>query len=109
MFRLVALEASDKKQNENIFNITRQVTSLDKVHGSMLELLESVESLENKVDKSVPDLQREISKMEFNTAQITSTLAVVKEDQVIYSMFKGLFIYLTMIGCIEIFFKRMNV
>ncbi|XP_075229753.1 protein scabrous-like [Lycorma delicatula] len=79
--RLVALEASDKKQNENLFNVTRQVTSLDKVHGSMLELLESVESLENKVDKSIPDLQREISKMEFNTAQISSTLAVVKEDQ----------------------------
>jgi uncharacterized coiled-coil DUF342 family protein len=62
--------------------MSRQLVGLDKLHQSMLQLLESVETLENKVDRTVPDLQREISKMEFNMAQLTSSITLLKEDQV---------------------------
>jgi uncharacterized coiled-coil DUF342 family protein len=62
--------------------MNRQLVGLDKLHQSMLQLLESVETLENKVDRTVPDLQREISKMEFNMAQLTSSITLLKEDQV---------------------------
>lgn len=80
--RVAVLEHADKKTANALFNFSREVAGLDKLHGSMLELLESVETIENKVDRSVPDLQREISKMEFNVAQMTSSVAMLKEDQV---------------------------
>lgn len=80
--RLNFLEQSDRKMAKTLFNMSKQVAGLDKLHGSMLELLESVETIENKVDKSIPDLQREIAKMEFNLAQTISSIAEIKEDQV---------------------------
>lgn len=49
---------------------------------SMLELLESVESLESKVDNTVPEFRKEISRLEFNMAQLTSTVSIAREDQV---------------------------
>lgn len=48
----------------------------------MLELLESVESLESKVDNTVPEFRKEISRLEFNMAQLTSTVSIAREDQV---------------------------
>ncbi|RZF41956.1 hypothetical protein LSTR_LSTR016524, partial [Laodelphax striatellus] len=78
---LLTLEESDKIRAANLLNVTRQLSGLDKMHSSMLELLESVETIENKVDKTIPDLKSEISKMEFGSAQLTSTMAIVKEIQ----------------------------
>lgn len=80
--RVNFLEQSDRKMAKALFNVSKQVAGLDKLHVSMLELLESVETIENKVDKTIPDLQREISKMEFNLAQTVSSVAEIKEDQV---------------------------
>ncbi|KAJ4438817.1 hypothetical protein ANN_14769 [Periplaneta americana] len=79
--RVSNLELASRMAAKTVFNISRQLVGLDKLHQSMLQLLESVETLENKVDRSVPDLQREISKMEFNMAQMTSSVALIKEDQ----------------------------
>jgi chromosome segregation ATPase len=80
--RVSALELASRTVGKSLFNMSRQLVGLDKLHQSMLQLLESVETLENKVDRTVPDLQREISKMEFNMAQLTSSVALLKEDQV---------------------------
>jgi len=80
--RVSALEQASRTAAKTVFNVTRQLVGMDKLHQSMLQLLESVETLENKVDSTVPDLQREISKMEFNMAQFTSSIALIKEDQV---------------------------
>lgn len=80
--RVARLEEAGRTTSRQLFNVTRQVAELDRLHISMLQLLESVETLENKVDKNIPELQREISKMEFNMAQTTSTVSLVKEDQV---------------------------
>ncbi|PNF30891.1 hypothetical protein B7P43_G06173 [Cryptotermes secundus] len=79
--RLSALELASRTAGKAVFNMSRQLVGLDKLHQSMLQLLESVETLENKVDRTVPDLQREISKMEFNMAQMTSSISLLKEDQ----------------------------
>lgn len=80
--RVSALELASRTAGKTVFNMSRQLVGLDKLHQSMLQLLESVETLENKVDRTVPDLQREISKMEFNMAQLTSSITLLKEDQV---------------------------
>lgn len=65
--------------NANL-NISRQVKSLEKLHISVLELLEDVADLQSKVDKSVPDLKHEISKLEFNAAQDESELNFIREE-----------------------------
>lgn len=70
--------------------MSRQVAELGKMHLSILQLLESVENLENKVDKNVPQLQREISKMEFNLGQATVSLSLVKEEQVRHLLYTNL-------------------
>ena len=80
--RVSNLELASRMSGKSVFNITRQLVGLDKLHQSMLQLLESLETLENKVDHTVPDLQREISKMEFNMAQMTSSVTLLKEEQV---------------------------
>lgn len=85
--RVTRLEEAGRTTSKQLFNVTRQVAELDRLHISMLQLLESVETLENKVDKNIPELQREISKMEFNMAQTTSTVSLVKEDQVSMRIF----------------------
>lgn len=67
---------------ENVSILGSQMSGQEKLHTSMLELLESVENIETKVDSTTPDLKREISKLEFNLAQITSATSLLKEDQV---------------------------
>ncbi|EEB18091.1 scabrous protein, putative [Pediculus humanus corporis] len=79
--RVRKLEETDRLTHKQIFNLSRQISELNRLHLSMLQLLESVENLETKVDDNVPELQREISKMEFNMAQATSSLSIVKETQ----------------------------
>lgn len=89
--RVGRLEEAGRTTSKQMFNVSRQVAELDRFHLSMLQLLETVESLEDKVDRSIPELQREISKMEFNMAQSTSTVSLVKEEQV--SNFKKIIIF----------------
>lgn len=81
MTRLAKLETEQKQSSLTMFNISRQVSSFNNLHRSILELLESVETLENKVDKTVPDFRKEISQLEFNMAQTLSEIALMKEDQ----------------------------
>lgn len=78
--RFHAIEIEQRRIANVNFNISRQVASLEKLHISMLELLEDVADLQTKVDKLVPDLKHEISKMEFNAAQHASELNLVREE-----------------------------
>ncbi|XP_055529961.1 protein scabrous [Wyeomyia smithii] len=78
--RLRSLEIEQRRLANANFNISRQVASLDKLHGSMLELLEDVEGIQNKFEKTLPDIKREISKMEFNAAQISSEQGLLREE-----------------------------
>lgn len=81
--RLSRLEADLSSTKEALaFNATRQEASQDRLHGSLLELLESVESLDDRVDACLPEVRKEISKMEFAVARINASVAIIKEDQV---------------------------
>ena len=81
--RLIKLETFIQTLNGSISILNSQMNEQEKLHTSMLELLESVENIENKVDSTTPDLKREISKLEFSLAQMTSTTSLIKEDQVL--------------------------
>lgn len=65
----------------NIDNLTQQMSNFDKLHLSMLELLENVETIENKVDKSLPEFRKEISKLEVQVAESNSAVSMFREDQ----------------------------
>lgn len=86
---------SDKAISEKLFNVTeqqkintislqnltKQSSNFDKLHLSMLELLENVETIENKVERTIPEFRSEISKLEVEVSEASSTISLLKEDQ----------------------------
>lgn len=78
--RFHAIEIEQQRAAAANFNVSRQVASLEKLHISMLELLEDVADIQTKVDKSIPDLKHEISKVEFSAAQQQSELKLVRDE-----------------------------
>lgn len=78
--RLHSLEVEQRRLANANFNVSRQVANLDRLHGSMLELLEDIEGLQTKFDKTIPDIKREISKVEFNAAQVASEQSLLQEE-----------------------------
>ncbi|KAI4471318.1 fibrinogen/tenascin/angiopoeitin [Holotrichia oblita] len=79
--KLIYIEEQQRANTENLMNMTLQLTNFDKLHMSMLELLENVESLENKVNKNFPEFRKEISKLEVQMTETTSKVSALKEDQ----------------------------
>lgn len=78
--RLHSVEVEQRRLANANFNVSRQVANLDRLHGSMLELLEDIEGLQTKFDKTIPDIKREISKVEFNAAQVASEQQLLQEE-----------------------------
>lgn len=78
--RVRSLEIEQHRIADVNFNLSRQIATLDKLHTSMLELLENVEDVQNKVDKSVPEIRHEISKLEFTSGQLTSKQRAISEE-----------------------------
>ncbi|XP_012549036.2 protein scabrous [Bombyx mori] len=75
------LEVESKILRNELQNTTQRVSDFDKVHASILELREDIEGLENKVDKTVPDFRKEISKLDVSFAQLNAQSSYLKEDQ----------------------------
>lgn len=81
--RLSRLEADLNATKEALaFNATRQDATQDRLHGSLLELLENVESLDDRVDACLPEMRKEMSKIEFAVTRMNASMAIIKEDQV---------------------------
>ncbi|KAH8300321.1 hypothetical protein KR044_012919 [Drosophila immigrans] len=78
--RVRSIELEQHRIANANFNLSRQIATLDKLHISMLELLEDVEGLQSKMDKNIPELRHEISKLEFANAQISSEQNLVREE-----------------------------
>lgn len=78
--RVRSLEIEQKRLASSNFNVSRQVSDFDKLRTSLLELLEDVENIETKFDKTVPEIRREISKVELDFAQLSSDQSILKEE-----------------------------
>lgn len=78
--RVRNVEIEQKRLASSNFNLSRQVSDFDKLHTSLLELLEDVEEIETKLDKTVPEIRREISKVEIDSAQLSSDQNILKEE-----------------------------
>ncbi|CAG9781826.1 unnamed protein product [Diatraea saccharalis] len=75
------LELENKVIRIELKNTTQKVSDFDKIHASMLELREDVESIENKADKTIPEFRKEISKLDVNFAQLNAQSSYLREDQ----------------------------
>lgn len=78
--RVHNLEMSQQRLASSNFNLSRQVSEVDKLRASLLELLEDIEDVESKLDKTVPEIRREISKVEIDSAQLSSDQNILKEE-----------------------------
>lgn len=78
--QMLDVERQQSINTKAIGNLTEQFANFDKLHSSVLELLENVESIEDRVDKLMPEFRKEISKLEFQAADGSSKLAALKED-----------------------------
>nr|CAH7724755.1 unnamed protein product [Callosobruchus chinensis] len=79
--KMANISAQQEINTNTLNNLTKQLSDFDKLHLSMLELLENVETIEAKVDKSIPELRREISKLEVQVSEALATGSLLKEDQ----------------------------
>lgn len=64
------LELETKLIRSELLNTTQKVADFDKIHSSILELREDLESVENKADKTIPEFRKEISKLDIGVAQV---------------------------------------
>ncbi|KAJ8950648.1 hypothetical protein NQ318_010848 [Aromia moschata] len=79
--KLLNVTEQQKVNSKSIHNLTMQLTNFDKLHLSTLELLENVETIENRIDKSFPEFRSEISKLEVQVSETSSAVSLLKEDQ----------------------------
>nr|XP_034839125.1 protein scabrous-like [Maniola hyperantus] len=75
------LELEKKSLRDEIRNTSQKISDFDKVHASVLELREDIESIENKADKTIPEFRKEISKLDVSFAQLNAQSSYLKEDQ----------------------------
>lgn len=78
---LAQIETQQASNAAALANFSRQLSNFDRLHMSMLELLENVESIEAKVDRNFPELRKEISKLEMQLSETSSEVAMLREDQ----------------------------
>lgn len=72
--KLDYLEIQTKSFNERLGNSTPAASDVKKMHASILELREDLEAVENKMDKTIPEFRKEISKLDVNQAQVTTLI-----------------------------------
>ena len=80
--RVSQLEAAGRSGVRKLFNVTRDLAAVDKVQKSAAQLKEQVSVLESRLDTTIPELQKEVTKMEFELAQTSSNAQVAKDNQV---------------------------
>ena len=75
------LKAQSKRLTSSVEKLSVKVGGVDQVQSSTLQLFEAMERLEERYDADIDVLQREVSKLEFNDAQLTSSVHTLHEDQ----------------------------
>ncbi|XP_076316267.1 uncharacterized protein LOC143228794 isoform X2 [Tachypleus tridentatus] len=79
--RTRTVEQDIRDTKEQLRNVTEMVSVVDKLYSPTLKLFEALEILEDRLDKNIQDLQREVSKSDFNIGQMQSSFEILREDQ----------------------------
>jgi len=79
--RLQNIEEKQKELENSNFNLSREISSFESSNKkSTLELLEDIADIETKIDHTIPEIRREITKVEIDSAQISSNQNILKEE-----------------------------
>ncbi|XP_070501929.1 protein scabrous isoform X2 [Chironomus tepperi] len=79
--RLQNIEEKQKELENSNFNLSREISSFESSSKkSTLELLEDIADIETKIDHTIPEIRREITKVEIDSAQISSNQNILKEE-----------------------------
>ena len=88
---IAELTSQNKRLTAAVDKLNVKVGGVDQVQSSTLQLFEAMERLEERYDENISDLQREVSKLEFNDAQLMSSVHTLREDQSnVNDMVKGI-------------------
>ena len=78
---IVELTSQNKRLTAAVDKLNLKVGGVDQVQSSTLQIFEAMERLEERYDENISVLQREVSKLEFNDAQLTAGVHTLHEDQ----------------------------
>lgn len=79
--RLGKLEETQKLLESSNFNLSHEISSFESSNKkSTLELLEDIADIETKIDRTIPEIRREITKVEIESAQMSSNQNILKEE-----------------------------
>lgn len=79
--RFELLEEESAENTEKIHSINHSVASIDKLHDSTMQLFKTMGSMEDKYDKNMHDLQKEMSKLEYVVSQVQTSYEILHENQ----------------------------
>ncbi|XP_067140921.1 protein scabrous-like [Centruroides vittatus] len=79
--RFELLEEESSENREKIHSINHSVASIDKLHDSTMQLFKTMGSMEDKYDKNMHDLQKEMSKLEYVVSQVQTSYEILHENQ----------------------------
>ncbi|KAG5678216.1 hypothetical protein PVAND_007908 [Polypedilum vanderplanki] len=79
--RLQSVEERQRDFENTNFNLSREISNFESSNKkSTLELLEDIAEIETKIDKTIPEIRREITKAEIDSAQLSSNQNILKEE-----------------------------
>ncbi|XP_015585858.1 protein scabrous [Cephus cinctus] len=78
--RIAILETVQRDLSKQLFNVTREVTAMEKLGESMEQLFESIQSLEDKFTANQSDTKREIARLDINAARKAAELSLTREE-----------------------------
>lgn len=79
--RLRIIEERQKKLENSNFNLSREISNFESSNKkSTLELLEDIADIETKIDHTIPEIRREITKIEIDSEQISSNQNILKDE-----------------------------
>ena len=75
------LETQQRDLTRTVETLALKVSGVDQVQSSTLQLFEALQKLQDRYDDSIGQLEREVSKLEFNDDQLTSDVHTLRQDQ----------------------------
>lgn len=78
--RIEKLENLEQDLSRRIFNVSQDVSESRKLSESMVQIFESVESLEDKFETTQSDAKREIARLDVNAARKAAELSLTREE-----------------------------
>ena len=78
--RIEKLEGFEQDFSRRLFNVSQDVIETRKLSESMVQLFESVQNLEDKVETNQSDTKRELARLDVNAARKAAELSLTREE-----------------------------